>query len=69
MLEGNLTPKSAATIPVPVVAAKSIKSVVADNMEVKIARSSNRKKTISGRLVNNIMQVNAPSDFPQEETG
>ncbi|OGC03548.1 hypothetical protein A2276_01375 [candidate division WOR-1 bacterium RIFOXYA12_FULL_43_27] len=36
-------------------------------MEVKIIRSQNRRKTISARLVNNIIQVNAPAGMSEEK--
>lgn len=37
------------------------------SMEVKITRSNNRRKTISARVIGEIMDVHAPADFPQEE--
>ncbi len=34
---------------------------------IKIIRSTNRKKTVSARLVNGIIEVRAPSDIPDKE--
>jgi predicted metal-dependent hydrolase len=36
-------------------------------MEVKVVKSRNRKKTISARLIDNIMHVNAPAQIPQKK--
>ena len=35
-------------------------------MEIKVTKSNNRRKTISARLVGNVIQVSAPADIPQE---
>lgn len=36
-------------------------------MEVKIIKSKNRRKTISARVVGDVIQVNAPDDLPEEQ--
>ena len=36
-------------------------------MEVKIVRSHNRKRTISAKLVGNVISISAPADIPQDK--
>ncbi|GAJ09781.1 unnamed protein product, partial [marine sediment metagenome] len=36
------------------------------SMEIKIIHSKNRKKTVSARLIDGIMHINAPSGMPQD---